>query len=69
MTTEQFGGRPDRHATACRFLRVTLGDRAESGLLNLCLHIVREGSACVGPFLDETPTQCGLWEPALKERH
>ena len=31
-------------------------------VVNLCTHIVRDGSDCVGPFLDETETGCGLWE-------
>ena len=31
-------------------------------LLNLCQHIVREGSECVGPFLEDAETTCGLWE-------
>ncbi|MEX2080594.1 MAG: hypothetical protein WEC33_03175 [Dehalococcoidia bacterium] len=53
---------PRRFAARCRFLRVTLGERAGGNLLNLCQHIVREGRECVGPFLDDTETDCGLWE-------
>jgi hypothetical protein len=62
-------GRPARHAAHCRFLRVTLGRGPDAGLHNVCLHIVREGSQCVGPFLDESPTTCGLWEPAELAPH
>lgn len=54
--------RPERFAARCRYLRVTLGDRPGAGLVNRCLHIVREGRECVGPFLDDTDTDCGLWE-------
>lgn len=50
-------------APRCAFLRTTLGAAPGSGLLNICKHIVREGSECVGPFLDDTPTTCGLFEP------
>jgi hypothetical protein len=32
-------------------------------LVNLCTHIVREGDDCIGPFLDEAETDCGLFEP------
>ncbi len=53
---------PPRLAAKCAFLRVTMGERAGGHLLNLCLHIVREGSECVGPFLDDHETGCGLWE-------
>jgi hypothetical protein len=28
----------------------------------LCLHPVREGQECVGPFLEDLSTPCGLWE-------
>ncbi|HEY4668618.1 MAG TPA: hypothetical protein VIH05_02470 [Tepidiformaceae bacterium] len=50
-------------ASRCAFLRTTLGSDPGSGLLNVCKHIVRDGSQCVGPFLDDTPTTCGLFEP------
>ena len=54
--------RPKRHAAHCAYLKMTMGQQPGSGLVNICLHIVREGRECVGPFLDETPTNCGLWE-------
>jgi hypothetical protein len=54
--------RPRRHAVSCAYLKMTMGERPGAGLVNICLHIVREGRECVGPFLDETPTSCGLWE-------
>lgn len=56
--------RPPRYAVRCRYLRMTMGDRPGSGLVNICQHIVRDGRDCVGPFLDDTETHCGLWEPA-----
>ncbi|HLF71161.1 MAG TPA: hypothetical protein VI759_03285 [Dehalococcoidia bacterium] len=30
--------------------------------VTLCQHPVREGKDCIGPFLDDLPTTCGLWE-------
>jgi hypothetical protein len=51
-----------RLAARCRYLRVTLGSRPEVGLVNRCEHMVREGMECVGPFLDDHETDCGLWE-------
>jgi len=29
----------------------------------LCNHIVREGKDCIGPFLENLETSCGLWDP------
>lgn len=55
---------PPRYAARCRYLRVTLGSTPGGNLLNLCQHIIREGSECVGPFLDDTETTCGIWELA-----
>jgi hypothetical protein len=40
-----------------------MGERPGAGLVNYCRHIVREGRECVGPFLDDHETTCGLWEP------
>jgi hypothetical protein len=54
--------RPLQYAARCRYLRVTLGTPG-GNLLNLCQHIIREGRECVGPFLDDHETDCGLWEP------
>ena len=43
---------------------MTLGQAGGGQLVNLCQHLVREGSECVGPFLDDAETTCGLWESA-----
>jgi hypothetical protein len=52
-----------RLAADCRHLRRTIdGSRADGPLVCLCDHPVRSGFDCVGPFLDEMPTDCGLWE-------
>lgn len=56
-----------RFAARCRFLRMTMAGTPEGGLVNRCEHIVREGMECVGPFLDDYETDCGLWEPATSE--
>jgi hypothetical protein len=51
-----------RYAAQCKYLRTTLDSERRGELLNLCQHIVREGSECVGPFLEDSETDCGLWE-------
>ncbi|MFN0094236.1 MAG: hypothetical protein ACKVVT_05585 [Dehalococcoidia bacterium] len=56
-----------RLAARCLHLRVTMGSRPGAGLVNLCQHIVRDGMECVGPFMDDYPTTCGLWETAARE--
>ena len=52
--------RQERIAARCLYLRTTLGNGGD--LLNICQHIVRDGMSCVGPFLDDAETDCGLWE-------
>lgn len=42
---------------------MTLDSKRIGGVVNICQHVVRDGSDCVGPFLDDTETACGLWEP------
>jgi len=50
-------------AADCRYLRRTFDPARRDGmLLCLCEHPVRAGFDCVGPFLDDLPTACGLWE-------
>jgi len=51
-----------RLAGKCAFLRSTLSREVQGDLVNLCMHIVREARQCVGPFLDDAQTTCGLWE-------
>ena len=51
-----------RYAARCAFLRMTLDSKQMGIVVNLCEHIIREGSECVGPFLDDTDTHCRLWE-------
>ena len=54
---------PVRFAAKCTYLQMTMGShRLGQGLINICRHIVRDGRECVGPFLDDTETTCGLWE-------
>jgi hypothetical protein len=50
-------------AIQCRFLRRTIdSNRLEGPVVTLCTHPVRDGFDCVGPFMDDLPTSCGLWE-------
>ena len=51
-----------RYAARCAFLRMTLDSKQMGTVVNICQHIIRDGSECVGPFLDDTETHCGLWE-------
>jgi hypothetical protein len=53
-----------RFAARCLYLKVTLGERPGGNLLNICRHIIRDGRECVGPFLDDHETACGIWELA-----
>ncbi len=57
------GGVNQRLAADCRYLRRTIDTtRADGPLVCLCQHPVRAGLDCVGPFLEDLPTRCGLWE-------
>ena len=38
-------------------------DRSVREPLMICGHPARDGRECVGPFLHDLPTACGLWEP------
>jgi hypothetical protein len=47
----------------CRYLRRTIDSSRDDGpVICLCEHPVRSGFDCVGPFLEDLPTECGLWE-------
>lgn len=52
---------PNPLAVRCRYLQrpfVVRGGEPST----VCNHPVREGQACVGPFLHDLATACGLWE-------
>lgn len=50
-------------AADCRYLRRTIdSSRADGPLVCLCEHPIRSGFDCVGPFLEDMPTDCRLWE-------
>ena len=49
-------------AVHCRYLKRSLDSSSADGVLTLCTHIVRDGQACIGPFLEDLSTHCGLWE-------
>ncbi len=57
-----------RYAAWCRYLRLTLSADEMGDLDQHCTHMVREGMRCPGPFLEETETSCGLWEPSERYR-
>ena len=51
-------------AIHCRWLRRTIDSSRPDPFVTLCMHIVREGEDCVGPFLEDMETDCGLWTRA-----
>ena len=53
---------PDRFAVHCQFLRRTVEPGRGEQYLTVCQHPVREGKECIGPFLEDLTTPCGLWE-------
>lgn len=53
-----------RLAVDCRWLHRTLDTSVRDDPYRMiCQHIVRDGAACVGPFLENIETDCQLWEP------
>ena len=52
-------------AVDCQWLHRTLavGD-PEDPYRMLCMHVIRNGDNCVGPFLENLETDCLLWEPS-----
>ena len=57
------GAPEQRVAVNCRFLRRTIDSgRADGPVVCLCDHPIRSGFDCVGPFIEDLPTDCGLWE-------
>jgi hypothetical protein len=51
-------------AVDCRWLHRTLDSSVRDDPYRMiCQHIVRDGSNCVGPFLENIETTCLLWEP------
>jgi hypothetical protein len=51
-----------RLAVHCAHLKRSAGPRRGEERSAVCLHVIREGRECVGPFLDDLGTTCGLWE-------
>ena len=53
----------DPLAIQCRYLRRTIdAGRADGPVVCLCEHPIRTGFDCIGPFIEDLPTDCGLWE-------
>lgn len=50
-------------AADCGYLRRTIqSGRLDGPLVCLCEHPIRSGFDCIGPFLEDVPTSCQLWE-------
>ncbi len=51
-------------AIQCLHLRRTLDSgRLDGPVICLCEHPIRDGFDCIGPFIEDLPTECRLWEP------
>jgi hypothetical protein len=50
-------------AIHCQYLTRALEPGRVEQFFAICQHPVREGKECVGPFLEDLATSCGLWEP------
>ncbi|MCK9486986.1 MAG: hypothetical protein M0R73_09885 [Dehalococcoidia bacterium] len=50
-------------AFECQWLRRTIEPSRPDPYVMLCTHIVRDGQDCIGPFLEDMETNCGLWDP------
>lgn len=57
------GRSPLKMAFECQWLRRTIDSSRPDPYAMLCTHIVRDGKDCIGPFLDDVETNCGLWDP------
>ena len=55
-------------AVDCQWLRRTIDSSRQDPYAMLCTHIVRDGQDCVGPFLEDVETECGLWQPNEQAR-
>ncbi|MEI6136845.1 MAG: hypothetical protein WCQ48_05450 [Chloroflexota bacterium] len=51
-----------RMAIDCRWLKRSLDPARRDPYAKCCTHIVRDGADCVGPFLEDMETPCGLWD-------
>ena len=49
-------------AVHCQWLKRNIVSSGADGVATLCMHPAREGRDCVGPFLEDLATNCGLWE-------
>ena len=52
-------------AIDCQWLQRTIESSRLDPYVMRCTHIVRDGKDCVGPFLEDVETACGLWDPNL----
>jgi hypothetical protein len=51
------------YAVHCQYLKRTIEPGRPDPFVMLCTHPIRDGRQCVGPFLEDMVTDCGLWEP------
>jgi hypothetical protein len=53
---------PAQLAVHCRFLIRAADSSGRREVASVCSHPVRDGRDCIGPFLEDLATSCGLWE-------
>jgi hypothetical protein len=49
-------------AVHCAYLKRGAATGSVEEYLTVCEHPVRAGKECIGPFLEDLTTTCGLWE-------
>ena len=49
-------------ALHCSFLKRGAINNSTDEYIAVCEHPVRAGKECIGPFLEDLTTACGLWE-------
>lgn len=56
----------EKYAIDCKHLKRTIDRERPDPYAMLCTHIVRDDKDCIGPFLEDIETECGLWEPNIE---
>ena len=49
-------------AIDCQWLKRSIDSARRDPYAMSCMHIIREGEDCVGPFLEDVETACRLWD-------
>ncbi len=66
MNTRSTDRAEEKYAIDCKHLKRTIDRERPDPYAMLCTHIVRDDKDCIGPFLEDIETECGLWEPNIE---